>query len=421
MRKKLCPLQRHTVVKNYVAFLEWKSSSFESINHLCDEFKISRNVPSKTLKQFQKLRTELRWNTDFDYKTNIFIERSHLRLHRSLPEDENYEQYLSKYPRWWHQSYCASMSQKWATNKMKKWMYYYYKESCKAKTHSVAPPKKESKPKMTAKEWYEELYKLYDFVIHLDGKSLEDQHRVQQNHQLKNQYKRISMAVEAKGWLICGIRAEKSHNKTNALIIIKEICDHIQLSYPWKKICFITDAWSEYLWDKKLRWIEITSLETSQIATFLKSQWHWRRITRRPEDNSFIENKNDYIERICLDNEDIKKMNKSEFIAHLDSFIQLNNSHLVWCKKSFRGTITPCKHMIQRFWNYAIESRMKWIHAIDIAWVYKLPSYKTTSLCIYLDMIRIGLRERLFSPFHGEKSMHPKSVDSSIWQKTIAI
>jgi protein-tyrosine-phosphatase len=78
-------------------------------------------------------------------------------------------------------------------------MYYYYKESCKAKTHSVAPPKKESKPKMTAKEWYEELYKLYDFVIHLDGKSLEDQHRVQQNHQLKNQYKRISMAVEAKG------------------------------------------------------------------------------------------------------------------------------------------------------------------------------------------------------------------------------
>jgi|GEM_PF-4820118 hypothetical protein len=43
--------------------------------------------------------------------------------------------------------------------------------------------------------------------------------------------------------MIVGIRPEKSHNKTNALMIIKEICEHMKLCFGEdKKILFITDA-----------------------------------------------------------------------------------------------------------------------------------------------------------------------------------
>jgi len=51
----------------------------------------------------------------------------------------------------------------------------------KEKTHSKAPNKKISKWRITAKEWYEKLYEDYDLVIHIDGKSMEDQERVRKN------------------------------------------------------------------------------------------------------------------------------------------------------------------------------------------------------------------------------------------------
>ena len=109
-------------------------------------------------------------------------------------------------------------------------MYYYYKDATKKSLKTRAPSKKPSDYKhQSAKEWYEKQYEEYDFVIHLDGKSMEDQERIRKNKILKFSYKRISMAVEAKSWAIMWIRLEKSHNKTNACMIIKEISEHVYI------------------------------------------------------------------------------------------------------------------------------------------------------------------------------------------------
>lgn len=78
-------------------------------------------------------------------------------------------------------------------------MFYYYKHATREEVKSVIPSKKPSSYKReTAKERYETQYEKYDFVIHLDGKSFEDQERIWKNKKLKLAYKRMSMAVEAK-------------------------------------------------------------------------------------------------------------------------------------------------------------------------------------------------------------------------------
>jgi hypothetical protein len=77
-------------------------------------------------------------------------------------------------------------------------MYYYYKKAVKGKTNSFAPSKKPMKYKENAKERYENLYKEYDLVIHIDGKSMEDQEYVWKNPKLKFDAKWLSLGVEAK-------------------------------------------------------------------------------------------------------------------------------------------------------------------------------------------------------------------------------
>ena len=72
----------------------------------------------------------------------------------------------------------------------------------KQKTKSVAPAKKKVKWRQTAKEWYEKLYEEYDFVIHLDGKSMEDQERVWKNGFIRDSAKRLTLGVEAKSGII---------------------------------------------------------------------------------------------------------------------------------------------------------------------------------------------------------------------------
>jgi hypothetical protein len=72
---------------------------FKYVDDLLKERKISRNVPSKYLKKFEILWKELRPDEEVDYNVNIFLERSYLRKHRSLPEDIEYENHVKKYPR----------------------------------------------------------------------------------------------------------------------------------------------------------------------------------------------------------------------------------------------------------------------------------------------------------------------------------
>ena len=51
----------------------------------------------------------------------------------------------------------------------------------KQKMKTTVPKKEKKSEKEKAKDWYEKLYKEYDLVIHLDGKSMEDQERVWKN------------------------------------------------------------------------------------------------------------------------------------------------------------------------------------------------------------------------------------------------
>lgn len=421
MTHKLDPTTSYTILKNYRALLLW-IWSFTTVNDLCKNYHISRNMPAKILTKFHSLWNNMYPDKSIDYSVNIFLQRSKHRKHRTLPKEKQYHEFISAYPRWWHQTYEARCNQQGIKQSMKKWMFYYFKESSKALTNSHTIPKHQPKkaPRITAKERYDELYKKYDLVIHLDGKSMEDQPLIQENNILKHHYKRLSIAVEARSWVIVWIRPEQSHNKSNSLLIIKEICDHIKQSFGSLKVCFITDAWSEYLNNKLLRGIEVTWIDESCIAIYLKEQWHSRRITRRPEDNWFIENKNDYIERACLDYKWIKHMNGEQFINHLDQFIQLNNCYLKWSKKSYRWEWkTPLENIKNRFIDYKALYRINWIHTITVGRLYHMRNYKNTSLSQLLFDLRPWMKahyswNHYFS--NSGQGMHTKSVDSSTWE-----
>lgn len=76
---------------------------------------------------------------------NIFLERSQLHRYRKLPEKEEYENFVKRYPRWWYQSYCAWCFQKNKEKEISESMFYYYKPWIKEKTNSKAPTKKNIK------------------------------------------------------------------------------------------------------------------------------------------------------------------------------------------------------------------------------------------------------------------------------------
>ncbi len=419
MTKKLWPTEAHVIVKDYMKIKAGKHKYFREVKDLIKERKVSRNVPSKLLTKFHMQWKELHPKEEVNYKVNVFLERSKLCKHRSLPEYEEYESFVKQYSRWGYQSYRAECEQKWKKAEIKKWMYYYYKPGMKDRTKSVAPAKKKNKRRLTAKERYGELYKEYDFVIHLDGKSMEDQERVRKNGFIRDEAKRLTLWVEAMSWTIVGIWIEKSHCKSNALLIIQEICEHIESSFfVTKRICFITDAGSEYLINKDLRGLEITDKEVSKIATYLREKWHGRRITRRPEDNSFVENKNDYIERTCLDSYEIEDCDQHGFACLLDKFLQRNNQFLRGVKKSFRGGITPEENIASRFWKIVASRRICWLHTKYIEKLYGLSGrYKKFTISKLLEKIRFNVktlsRRSENAVFYDENAMHPKSLDSS--------
>lgn len=427
MTKKLWATEAHLIVKDYVKIKKGKHKYFKQVKDLLKERKISRNVPSKLHTKFHKLWKELHPKEEVNYNVNVFLERSKLRKHRSLPEDPEYEWFVKQYSRWGYQTYRAECELKWEEPGLKKGMYYYYKPGMKEKTKSVAPAKKNQKWKETAKERYEKLYQEYDFVIHLDGKSMEDQERVWKNGFIRNEAKRLSLAVEAKSWIIVGIWIEKSHCKSNAFKIIKEICEHIKSVFWWtKRICFITDAWSEYLTNTDLRGLEITDKEVSNITKYLtadKKVKHGRRITRRPEDNSFVENKNDYIERACLDSYEVEDCDQYQFACLLDKFLQRNNYYLRWVKKCFRGeNVTPEENIVSRFWEVLGKIWVRGLHVKYIEKLYGLPDrYKKFTVPDLLKKVKFNLQPQLRrsknSVFYDENGVHPKSLDSSTFVK----
>ena len=79
------------IVKDYVKIKAGKHKYFTDVKGLIEERKISRNVPSKLLTKFEHLWEELHPKEEVNYKVNVFLERTKLRKHRSLPDNEEYE------------------------------------------------------------------------------------------------------------------------------------------------------------------------------------------------------------------------------------------------------------------------------------------------------------------------------------------
>lgn len=421
MIKKFSPPQAHVIVKDYVKILAWEHSTFSCVKDLLNARNISRNAPSKLKKKFDLYWSELHEVNIINYDINVFLERSKLRKHRTLPDTEEYKRFVSIYPRWWYQTYVGWCEQQEKIAKLKEWMFYYYKDATKQETNSSAPNNKKRSSKISAKDWYRLLYKKYDLVVHIDWKSMEDQENIWKNPRLKFEVKRLTLAVEAWSWITLGIWVERSHNKSNAMSIFKQICEQVKVHFGEdKKICFVTDAGSEYVNNKDLRWIDITDKDTGKLATYLAWLGHGRRITRRPEDNSFVENKNDYIERACLDNREILTCNSYGLMCLLDEFIERNNRYLRWSKKSFRGKwITPEENIQQRFGIESWRSRVAWFHVQSVEKQYKLSDdYRNIWILGVLKKLqwhtKTMKRQSKNCFFYTIGSMHPKSLDSSI-------
>lgn len=430
MTRKLSPTQAHVIVKDYVKIQSWDHRTFAMVKDLLIARNISRNVPSKLLKRFHMLREEFHVGEEIDYAVNVFLERSQLRKHRAIPQNAAYEQYVKKYPRWWHQTYISHCRDKKKEPTLKAWKFYYYKDAMKlktwsAKTGSMIKKSKQSSCKMVAKEWYNKLYENYDLVVHIDGKSMEDQINIRKNAKLKSRIKWLSLAVEAKSGVIVWIRMEKSHNKTNAGTIFRQVIE--QIEHVWwarKKICFITDAWSEYVNNWDMRGIDITDTDTSKLAHELRLKGHWWRITRRPEDNSFVENKNDYIERACLDNPDIQQMDVYEFMCHVEKFLQRQNRYLPWSQNSFRWKgRTPQENIAQRLWKKEAEDWLDSIHVQQIEMLHRL-SYEyrhetiLSMISLFVNHVKPMKRRSKNTISYDLAIMHPKSLDSSIFVLT---
>lgn len=87
------------IVKDYVKIKKNNHKYFKEVKDLIKERKVSRNVPSKLLRKFHILWKELHPEEKVNYNVNVFLERSKLRKHRSLPEDPEYELFVKQYSR----------------------------------------------------------------------------------------------------------------------------------------------------------------------------------------------------------------------------------------------------------------------------------------------------------------------------------
>ena len=355
---KLSPHKRFTVLTLYLQFLNWKRS-FATVGELAKSFHINPKRPAKIKKDFEKLWNKLYPWKPINYKINIFDERFNLTIHQSSSlsnkELEILTKFISTYNRAWWDTYSAKLSQQNLSKFIiPKSTFNYYKPIICSKLWIQYKKKSYllKKKASDSKSFFNKLYKKFDFIFNLDWKSLEDILSVQNNPSLSLYFKRISQVVEIQSGAIIKLATEKSHNKTNALFIIKEIVETCKSIFGDDiRILFITDAWSEYLKNKKLRGLFISDLDNSQIADYLKHNNSDLLITRLKQDNWYVENKNKYIELACLDNPHISNMDRTSFIEELQSYMDLNNSYLKASSKTvYRWFwVTPKENLISRF------------------------------------------------------------------------
>lgn len=418
---KLSPSKKYRILELYIDLFHGKKSAFSSVNGLARHFKVESKRPAKIKQSFDKLWKKLYWRKKIDYKVNIFEERHKITIHKEKKDKKTDEmqEFLAHYPRAWYESFKAWMKQKGKIELlMKESTFIYRKPIILKKLWKPYKTKayKHKKEASSSKEFFNKLYKEFDLIINLDGKSMEDIPTVQANPKLFFSTKWISQAMEIQSWALFKIAVEKSHNKTNALFIIKELTETIKwVLWENKNILFLTDAWSEYLNNKKLRWMRVTEFDTSWICKYLLENNCELMITRFKQDNGYIENKNKYVEIIFLDDYKIAQMSEQEFAEWLQDYMDLNNRYLEWSDEFvYRWKdITPLQNLSERFWsekatelmnnfsvNY-IESKHKLDDKYSKWTIYKLTNYISPYLCLSPNQSLIY------------KNTFPKSLDSS--------
>lgn len=112
---KLSPHKSFVIFGHYRDIVNKKKSrAFENVQILAAHFKIQRTRPAKIQKRFYTLWEKLRWDTEVDFRVNIFEKRYKLTVHRWELEGQ-IKQYLieilTKYPRAWYETYCAKLRQ----------------------------------------------------------------------------------------------------------------------------------------------------------------------------------------------------------------------------------------------------------------------------------------------------------------------
>lgn len=427
--RKIDPIRKFTILQLYLQLKNTPQfSSFKNVKQLASYMKITREKPSKIKKEFESLWNSLLPNKSIDYSFNIFKYKESLVFHHKVSlklHDKSIKllsKFIKSYPRWGFHTYQARLLQKNISSEfiLPESTFKYYKPILLK--HLKLPRKKRNyknkKEASLAKSFFNHFYKTFDFIINLDGKDLSDIPSVQKNPFISTAFKRISQAVEIKSGAIFKLATEKSHNKSNAHMIIKEIVETLE-SIFWSniKILFLTDAGSEYLNNKKLRWIEITSLDTSEIAKYLFKHWHEMRITRFKQDNWFIENKNLYIEKAFLDDNAITKMTPVDFIDWLQSFMDMNNSYLKWSNKFvYRGKDnTPKDNLISRFWKEKIKQLFSSLLVNHMEWMYNLPTNSYNNVLFHiLNHLKPHLSVKYKKHIHFKKVCQ-KRLDSSIF------
>ncbi len=355
---KLPPHKRFTVLTLYLQFLDW-NKSFNSVKHLAQHFHINPKRPAKIKKDFEWLWKQLYPWQPINYKINIFQERFDITIHSksslSSKQIEVLTNFITTYNRAWWDTYSAKLSQQNLSHLIvSRSTFNYYKPIICSK-FGINYKKKAYRTKKDAsksKNFFNKLYKKFDLIFNLDWKSLEDIVSIQNNPALALHFKWISQVAEVQSGAVIKLATEKSHNKTNAFFIMKEIIETCKTILGDDiRILFLTDAWSEYLNNKKLRGLFISELDSSQIAAYLKSENADLLITRFKQDNWYIENKNKYIELACLDNQNISNMDRVSFIEELQVYMDLNNNYLKWSNKYvYRWFwVTPKDNLVSRF------------------------------------------------------------------------
>jgi len=183
--------------------------------------------------------------------------------------------FVGKYTRAWYETYKAHMKQHRFNayiipeSTFKYWEPVILQELWKPYKKRSYTNKKEARK---SKQFFDKLYKQYNFIINVDGKSLEDIPTVQKNMRLRMSCKWVSQAIEIQSWLVFDLAVEKSHNKTNAKMLMREMVTTIRDIFGSQcRILFISDAWSEYLNNKKLHMV--SELDTSKLCEFLRKEW----------------------------------------------------------------------------------------------------------------------------------------------------